>query len=218
MFSSHTNPDRNDKPLARLLSTVVLAAIAAFVIATAYKALLAPLHVDDFPEELAVKAELLPVTFPLHMVSGALALVLVPLAILLRGAPRWHRPVARIAALDVVVAGVTAFPVALVAPVTVWSAWGFAAQGAVWLILLALGLYHIRAGRSEQHRACMLLMAATMTGAIFFRVYLALWAIFAQGRHYELFYAVDAWVAWSVPLGLTALVLRQQRIRRNSAP
>lgn len=218
MFSSHTNPDRNDKPLTRLLSTVVLAAIAAFVIATAYKALLAPLHVDDFPEELAVKAELLPVTFPLHMVSGALALVLVPLAILLRGAPRWHRPVARIAALDVVVAGVTAFPVALVAPVTVWSAWGFAAQGAVWLILLALGLYHIRAGRSEQHRACMLLMAATMTGAIFFRVYLALWAIFAQGRHYELFYAVDAWVAWSVPLGLTALVLRQQRIRRNSAP
>jgi hypothetical protein len=45
-----------------------------------------------------------------------------------------------------------------------------------------------------------------------------LWAIFAQGRHYELFYAIDAWVAWSVPLGLTALVLRQQGIRRNSAP
>lgn len=218
MFSSRINPDHTGKPLARLLWLLVLAAIAAFVIATAYKALLAPLHVDDFPEELAIKAELLPVTFTLHMVSGALALVLVPLALLLSGHPRWHRPLARIAALDVAIAGVTAFPVALVAPVTAWSAWGFTAQGAVWLILLGLGLWHIRAGRSAQHRACMMLMAATMTGAIFFRVYLALWAIFAQGRHYELFYAIDAWVAWSVPLGLTALVLRQQGNRRNSAP
>ena len=218
MFSFRMNSDHIGKPLARLLSVLVLAAIAAFVIATAYKALLAPLHIDDFPEELAVKAELLPVIFPLHMVTGALALVLVPLAILLSGHPRWHRPLARIAALDVAIAGVTAFPVALLAPVTRWSAWGFTAQGAVWLILLGLGLWHIRAGRSAQHRVCMLLMAATMTGAIFFRVYLALWAIFAQGRHYELFYAIDAWVAWGVPLGLTALVLKQQGIRRNSAP
>lgn len=218
MFSSNKNPDHSGNPLARMLSAIVLAAIAAFVIVTAYKALIAPWQVEDFPEELAVKAELLPVTFALHMISGGLALVLVPLAILLNGHPRWHRPVARIAALDVLLAGVTAFPVALVAPVTPWSAWGFTAQGAVWLILLGLGLRHIRAGRSAQHRACMLLMAATMTGAIFFRVYLALWAIFAQGRHYELFYAIDAWVAWSVPLGLTALVLRQQGIRRNSAP
>lgn len=218
MISSHSNPDRGGNPLARLLAGLVLAAIAAFVIATAYKALLAPWQIDDFPEELAVKAELLPVTFALHMVSGGLALVLVPLAILLRRQPGWHRRVARIAALDVAVAGVTAFPVALVAPVTRWSAWGFTAQGAVWLALLGLGLWHIRAGRAEQHRACMLLMAATMTGAIFFRVYLALWAIFAQGRHYELFYAIDAWVAWSVPLGLTALVLKQQGIWRNSAP
>ena len=218
MFSSHSNPDRSGNPLARLLSGLVLAAIAVFVIVTAYKALIAPWQVEDFPEELAVKAELLPVTFALHMLSGGLALVLVPLAILLRHQPRWHRPVARIAALDVVLAGVTAFPVALTAPVTPWSAWGFAAQGAVWLVLLGLGLHHIRAGRTEAHRACMLLMAATMTGAIFFRVYLALWAIFAQGRHYELFYAVDAWIAWSVPLGLTALALKQQGIRRNSAP
>ncbi|MDP3907068.1 DUF2306 domain-containing protein [Novosphingobium sp.] len=218
MFSSRSNPDRTGNPLKRLLTALVLAAIAIFVIVAAYKAVIAPWQIDDFPEELAVKAELLPVTFTLHMISGGLALMLVPCAILLRRRPRWHRPVARIAALDVVVAGVTAFPVALVAPVTAWSAWAFTVQGAVWLTLLGLGLWHIRSGRAEQHRACMLLMAATMTGAIFFRVYLALWAIIAQGRQYELFYAIAAWAAWSVPLALTALVLQQQGIRRNSAP
>lgn len=218
MFNSRASPDQSRNPLKRLLSALILAAITAFVIATAYKALRAPFLIDDFPEELAVKAELLPVTFAVHMVTGGLALVLVPLAIMLRRHARWHRPVARIAALDVVVAGVTAFPVALVAPVTRWSAWGFAAQGATWLLLLGLGVQHIRAGRTAQHRNCMVLMAATMTGAIFFRVYLALWAIFAQGRQYELFYAIDAWIAWSLPLGLTALALRQHDSRRSSAP
>lgn len=183
---------------------------------TVFKAVRAPWMADDFPEELAIKFELMPVVFSLHMITGGLALALVPLALWLNRWPRWHRPVARIAACDVLVAGVTAYPVALVAPVTTGSAWGFAAQATVWLILLAVALYHIRTGRVAQHRAAMILMAATMTGAIFFRVYLALWAIFAQGRHYALFYALDAWVAWLVPLGLAALVLKRGATGREA--
>ena len=89
------------------------------------------------------------------------------------------------------------------------SAWGFAAQGAAWLVLLALGLYNIRRGRVAQHRAFMLLMAATTTGAVFFRVYLALWAIWGDLRHYEAFYALDAWIAWSLPLIATAFFLKR---------
>lgn len=165
--------------------------------------------VDDFPETLAVKAELMPLVFPVHMVTGGLALVLVPLAILLRHHPRWHRPVARATAVDVVLAGVTAFPVALIAPVTQASALGFTAQGALWLVLLALGIRHIRAGRIEAHRACMLLLAAATSGAVFFRVYLALFAILGSMRHYELFYALDAWLAWGLPTAITAVVLKR---------
>ena len=107
--------------------------------------------VDDFPEALAIKVELIPLLFPLHMLAGGLALVLVPLAILLRHRPEWHRRVARVTAVVVLVAGVTAFPVALVAPVTLGSALGFTAQGALWLVLLAAGIRHIRAGRVAQH-------------------------------------------------------------------
>jgi len=191
------------------LRWAILAAIAGFVISTAWKALRAPWMVDDFPEALAVKAELLPVVFPIHMVTGGLALVLVPLAILLRHRPRWHRPVARLAAIDVVLAGVTAFPVALVAPVTWGSALGFTAQGALWLVLLALGLRHIRAGRVAAHRACMLLLAAATSGAVFFRVYLALFAIYGSMRHYEAFYALDAWLAWGLPVAITAVMLKR---------
>ena len=192
----------------RAVRWIVLAALALFVIQTALKALCSPWQVDDFPEALAVKVELLPWLFPLHMIAGGLVLLLIPATLLVRKRPRWHRPLGRLTALVVLTAGLTAFPVALVAPVTPVSAWGFAAQGAVWLVLLGVGLRNIRLRRLQAHRAAMLLMAATTTGAIFFRVYLALWAIFGDLRHYEMFYAADAWIAWTLPLAATAIFLR----------
>lgn len=178
----------------------------------AFKALHAPFLVDDFPEALAVKVELLPAVFPLHMVSGGLALVLVPLAMALRISPRtrrWHRWAGYVAAGDVAIAGVTAFPVALMAPVTPVSAWGFAAQGFAWLLLLVLGVLAIRRGRVRLHRACMLMMAAVTSGAVFFRLYLGAWALWGDFRHYEAFYAADSFAAWTLPLAGTAIFLKR---------
>lgn len=188
---------------------IVLAGVAAFVTMVAVKAFMQALDQDDFPEDLLVKVELMPTVFPLHMLAGALALVLVPAALLLRPWPRWHRLAGRIAAADVLVAGVTAYPVALVAPVTAWSAAGFAAQATVWLAFLALGLWNIRHGRVAAHRRCMLLMTATASGAIFFRIYLASWAILAQGKHFAVFYACDAWIAWLLPLLATLVFVKR---------
>ena len=196
-------------PAHRALRAATLAALGLFVSYTAIKALFSPWQIDDFPEALAIKAELMPVIFPLHMLSGGLAVVLVPLALLARRWPRWHRPAGRIAAIDVAIAGLTAFPVALVAPVTWGSALGFSAQGAVWLALLALGIIQIRRRRPRAHRTAMLLMAATTSGAVFFRIYLALYAMLGGYRHYELFYAADAWLAWSLPLIAMAIWLKR---------
>jgi uncharacterized membrane protein YozB (DUF420 family) len=173
------------------------------------KALLAPFAVEDFPDSLYVKVERLPIIFTVHMVTGGLALLLVPLAIALSKRPRWHRPVARIAALDIALAGVTAFPVALVVPVTRVSAAGFCAQGLAWLILLAAGIAAIRHKQPIRHRECMLLLAAVTSGAVFFRIYLALWAIFGSLRWFEWFYALDAWIAWCIPLGVTAFLIKR---------
>jgi uncharacterized membrane protein YozB (DUF420 family) len=192
----------------RAIRWVVLAAIAAFVTMVAVKAFMQTFDQDDFPDDLLVKVELMPMLFPVHMFTGALALVLIPLTLLLRPWRKWHRIAGRMAAADVVVAGLTAYPVALVAPVTPWSAAGFAAQATVWLTLLVLGIRSIRQGRPERHRAFMLLMTATASGAIFFRIYLASWAILAQGKHFAVFYAWNAWLAWLLPLLGTALVLR----------
>jgi uncharacterized membrane protein YozB (DUF420 family) len=198
------------RQLLRALRWAIVAGLAAFVTSVAVKALLQAFDQDDFPEALLVKVEALPLIFPLHMVTGALALALIPLALALRTWPRRHRAAGRIAAADVLVAGVTAFPVAWTEPITPWSGAGFIAQAAVWLTFLALGIGHIRAGRTEQHRACMLLMTATASGAIFFRVYLASWAILAEGRHFAGFYSLDAWLAWLLPLLATAIVIKKR--------
>ena len=196
----------------RAFRIALIAAIALFVMLAAWKAMNTPFALDDFPEELAIKVELLPLIFPLHMVTGGLALLLVSLTFVARRHPCWHRPLGRITAADVLISGLTAFPVALVAPVTRISALGFSAQAAVWLTLLALGIHNIRRGRVAAHRACMLLMAATTSGALLFRIALAWWAILGSARHYEVFYAADAWLAWSLPLSLAAYLLHRGSI------
>jgi hypothetical protein len=55
----------------------------------------------------------------------------------------------------------------------------------------------------------MLLMAAATSGAVFFRIWLALFAIHGSMRHYEAFYVLDAWLAWGVPVAITAWVLNR---------
>lgn len=195
--------------MLRLARRVFLAAIGVFVTIVAVKAFMQAFDHEDFPEDLLVKVELMPAIFPVHMFAGALALVLIPPALLLRARPRWHRLAGRIAVADVTIAGVTAYPVALVAPVTPWSAAGFTAQATAWLVFLALGLWNIRRGRVAEHRMFMALMTATASGAIFFRIYLASWSILAQGRHFAVFYACDAWVAWLLPLLATLAFLKR---------
>ena len=190
---------------------LMLAGLGIFVTYAALRAISEAWDNDGFPEALAVKLELLPLIFPLHMITGGLALLLVPLTLALRGT-RWHRVVGRIAAVDILVAGLTAIPVALEQPVTRVSAAGFAMQASTWMTLLAYGYWKIRVGEIAKHRAAMLLMAAVTSGALFFRLYLALWKWGGVRGHFSTFYACDAWVAWLLPLIVMALLLKTDRL------
>lgn len=183
---------------------LVLAPLTVFVVYVAVRGISESFDNEGFPEALAVKLELLPIIFPVHMVTGGLALLLVPVVLYLRGT-KWHRLAGRVAAIDILIAGVSAIPVALVMPVTEASALGFAAQGITWIVLLGLGIWHIRRRRVASHRASMLMMAAVTSGALFFRVFLGLWKVFGVPEHFDTFYAVDAWIAWGLPLiGVTS--------------
>jgi len=182
---------------------------ALFVADVARKAIFEAFVHVDFPEQLAIKVEQLPLIFPIHMLTGGLALLLFPAVIAFRRWRRIHRLLGRIAAIDVAIAGLTALPVAWVAPVSPWSAAGFIVQALTWMTFLGFGIWNIRNGRPGPHRKAMLLMVATASGAVFFRIYLALWAILGSPQHFVLFYSFDSWVAWLGPLTLTAYGLRR---------
>jgi hypothetical protein len=191
---------------------LLLASLAMFVTYTALRGISETWDNANFPEALTLKLDHLPIIFPLHMVTGGLALLLVPLTLALRGTP-WHKLAGRITAVDILVAGITALPVALQSPVTKLSAAGFAAQALTWMALLVLGLWHIRNRRYSQHQTCMLLMAAVTSGAMFFRVYLGLWKAYGAPQYFYTFYAINAWIAWGLPMVVMAVV-----IRRNLTP
>lgn len=196
----------------QIFGRMILACAILYLIWVAAKGLAAPLAQEDFPEALAIKAEQLPILFPLHMVTGALALLLVPLTYALRRT-RAHRWVGGATVMLVLVSGLTAFPVAWTAPVTPWSGAGFMSQATVWLLLLGLGLYKLKQRRFAAHRYYMLLMAATTFGAVFFRLWLALWAMLGNYRHYHLVYSLDAWVGWLLPLGVMIVLLQRPHLR-----
>ncbi len=191
----------------RVLRFAMLAGLGIFVTYAALRAISESWDNDGFPEALAVKLELMPLIFPIHMVAGGLSLLLVPLALNLRGT-RWHRQMGRVAAFDILLAGLTAIPVALDQPVTRVSAAGFTMQALTWMSLLGFGIWHIRRGHVAQHRAAMLMLAAVTSGALFFRLYLALWKLVGLRGHFNEFYACDAWVAWMLPLMIVALMLK----------
>lgn len=193
----------------------MLAPLAVFVTYVAFRGISESYDNEGFPEALAVKLELLPVIFPVHMVTGGLALLLVPAALLLRGT-RWHRLAGRLAATVILIAGVTAIPVAVVMPVTPVSAAGFVAQSVAWIVLLGAGIWSIRTRRVASHRASMLMLAAVTSGALFFRLYLGLWKVFGEARSFERFYALDAWIAWGLPLLAVAAWLQWSAPRRRA--
>ena len=200
-------------------AAAALAAVALTLV-TFRAALGAAWDSRDFPEMLLVKVLAWPTIFPLHMATGGFALLLVPAAIAFAGT-RWHRFIARVAAADVVVAAITAFPVALESPVTRMTAAGFTTQATLWLALLALGVRAIRRGDVKAHRTFMLLMAAVTSGAMVFRVYLALWVALNGYAHFRYFYACDAFAGWVTPLAAMAIWLwarERKTLRRTQAP
>jgi uncharacterized membrane protein YozB (DUF420 family) len=195
------------------IKVAFFAPVGLLVLATSARALSEIFHNDDFPDLLALKLEHLPLIFPLHMASGAISLLLVPLVFLLRRRPSWHRWAGRAASVLVVVGALTAWPVAWMHPVSWMTAAGFSVQAALWLGFLGAGIRAIRRGRIAAHRRAMLLMMAVTSGAVFFRVWLALWAWLAFGWHFALVYSCDAWLGWLLPLMATWAWLRRERAR-----
>lgn len=145
-------------------------------------------------------SERVPIVFRAHMLSAAVALLLLPATIHFRKRPDLHRLLGRTLGGFVVLGGLTALPVAILSASSPLARAGFFVQGLVWLWLLAHGWRAIRRGERETHAKFMLTMAAVTTGAVWFRL-LTGTAILLH-LPFEATYAVAAWAGWMVPLAI----------------
>lgn len=152
------------------------------------------------PYEMFLLAERVPIVFKIHMVTGALTLLFAPIVIAVRRNRQTHRMLGRVLGAFVVVAGLTAIPVAIFSSSSLAARAGFFTQGVVWMGLFAAAVRAIRRGDRVRHVRGMLAMVAVTTGAVWFRV-LTGSAILLHLPFAEV-YAASAWIGWMLPLVL----------------
>lgn len=160
------------------------------------------------PYPLFLVLQRLPVAFSLHMIASGLALILIPIAAVLRRRRVAHRAAGRAAALCVVVGGTTALLVAVASEATLAARTGLFTQGVVWLTLLAAAVVAIRRGVVTQHARLMIAMAAVASGAIWLR--LVLYAAITVGLPFDPVYAVATWACWLAPLVIAAALTKSR--------
>jgi hypothetical protein len=159
------------------------------------------------PYEMFELVQRVPVLFPAHMISGALALLLAPIVVMTRRRAKFHRPLGRLLGVFVVIGGLTALPIAILSHSTPWARAGFFVQGLVWLYLLGSAYIAIRNGDVRRHAHLMIAMVAVTTGAVWFRLITG--TAIALQVPFEPVYAASAWIGWMLPL---ALVLAKPRV------
>jgi hypothetical protein len=197
---------------ARLAKGAVFAVLLPLVVATAVVAMLEGAGLLALPYDMLIVDRAAPGLFRLHMAASGFALVLLPLVLAVRHKPNWHRPAGRIAAVAVVVGGLTALPVAVVSHSPALARAGLFMQGIIWLALIGAGFAAIRAGRYRQHAKCMVAMAAVASGALWVRFVTA--AAATWQLPFEAVYSVICWLGWLLPL-VVVLVLSSTRRPRE---
>ena len=150
------------------------------------------------PYEMFVLDQRVPVVFRLHMLSSAMALLMLPVVIGLRHRPSLHRKLGRVLGLFVIIGALTALPVAILSHSSDAARAGFFVQGLVWLALLTGGLMAIRRRDRVTHARFMMAMAAVATGAVWFRLMTGT-AIMLK-LPFEESYALASWLGWLIPL------------------
>lgn len=176
----------------------MLAVLLLFAVATAAVALLEGSGVMALPYDMLLVDLAAPGLFRLHMLASGSALLLMPIVLALRHKPKWHKQVGRVAAIAVVVGGLTALPVAIVGHSAPLARAGLFMQGIVWLGLIGAGYAAIRNRQRDAHRKYMLAMVAVASGALWVRLVTAVAT--AWRLPFDEVYSVICWAGWMLPL------------------
>ncbi len=151
----------------------------------------------------------------IHAVTASVALLLGPwqfVAGFRRWRLPWHRWMGRAYGLSVLVAGLTAFPVATNASQGIVSSLGFMTLAVFWLAATATAIRHAMKGRIPEHRRWMVRSYALTAAAVTLRILLA--GSTALHLPFHIAYPAIAWLSW-VPNWIVAEMWLRAELRRR---
>ncbi|MDX2309391.1 MAG: DUF2306 domain-containing protein [Hyphomicrobium sp.] len=191
------------RSLGSMIAGLVFGLGLAVSVVVAFVALGSGAGIIALPFEMWLLDQALPVVFRLHMLASAIALLLLPVVIGLRGCPELHRKTGWLLGAFVVIGGLTSLPVAIASHSGAVARLGFLVQGLVWLGLFAAAIVAIRRNERAAHAVLMLAMTAVTTGAVWFRLITgsAIWL----DLPFEAAYAAAAWLGWLLPLAAVVI-------------
>lgn len=151
------------------------------------------------PDPLAALDMRLPIIFRIHMLAGGFGLAFLPLAFAIRRvAPTWHRALGRAVLVALLIASFAGIASAAASIATPLARAGFAAQGAMTVVLSALAWRAVRRKHVATHARLMQAVAAVVSGAIVLR--LGIWLAVSLKFDFDASYALLAWASWLAPL------------------
>ena len=154
----------------------------------------------------------LPGIFRLHMIASGLGLILLPWTMLLRHNHAAHRIVGRAAAALLIIGVAASLPCALMSTALPAARAGFMTQGLLSLVLLIRAVTAVSRGQMLRHQRAMLRAASLLSGVVLLRLMVS--AVTDWPAHFDLAYAVIAWISWLIPLAAIDLWLRRRSDRR----
>lgn len=150
-------------------------------------------------------------TLRIHIVSGAVALLLGPLqfvAALRRRRPDVHRWIGRTYLAGIAVGGGSGLVLAAFANGGLLGQTGFAGLSLAWLATSGVALAAIRRGRVSRHRQWMIRSYALTLAFVWVRLLLGVG--FVAGAEMQAVFGVAAWASWVVPLVVVEAAFRSR--------
>jgi len=147
-------------------------------------------------DHVAYHIENVGVILAVHMITGGLAILLVPIQVSRmwrRGDRRKHVYLGWLLVPIVAIAALTTPPISFNMNEPFWSELGFAMGSIAWFCALVMGIWSIKTKQFERHRRWMVMMAALSFGAVSFRLQLPILRLFWD---MDVVFPYLGWTCW----------------------
>jgi len=154
-----------------------------------------------------------------HIICGVLALIIGPFTLFSKFREKnikLHRTMGRIYMIGILFGGISGLYLAFHATGGVLSQLGFGLLSIFWLITASQALANIKQKKIDTHEKWMIRNYSLTFAAVTLRIWLALFTGLFGFHHFEISYAIIAWLCWVPNLIVAEWLIKRKHKKRES--